>query len=97
MQDPNDLLHHISFAPGTLGAAFPNPLLLKDELLLGQLEIALRRKVHAVLDRALAGGPEIAMTQRERADVLEMSAFQKEILHLLKTRGRLGQRPDVLN
>lgn len=90
MQSPDQILHTFRRNPDTLGATFHNPLTMQEELLLHQLGEDLGRKVHEILDLALAAGPEILLSQEDRDRVMELSYFQKSVVRLLRKQGSLG-------
>ena len=97
MIQPENLLEALRRNPETLGTSFQNPLSFQEEMMLVKLEKELGHKVHEILDLVLAANAEIILSDEKRAQVIELSYFQKAISHLLTTRGSLRSGNTSLN
>ncbi|MEM0997787.1 MAG: hypothetical protein AAGN35_11925 [Bacteroidota bacterium] len=97
MKKLEDLLEEFLRDPHSLGRTFSNPLSFPEEFMLNRLEDDLSRRVHALLDLALAGSAEIFLNAEQRKQVMELSRFQKSVRQLLQERGSLLEGAQSMN
>ena len=94
---PQSILARINGDPERLGEAFGRRLTMKEDFMLSRLYAEITMRVDAILDQALSGGPEIILDQKQRAFVMEMTAFRRSIRKILRERGPFKQGRESLN
>jgi hypothetical protein len=96
----SEVLTKIDGNPERLGELFGKRLSTREELMLTKLDEDIARVVEQALERALTGAhgsQEILIDQRGRDRVMELTAFRRALLALIKERGSLAAWRDGLN
>ncbi|MEM7035344.1 MAG: hypothetical protein AAF570_00115 [Bacteroidota bacterium] len=97
MKRIEEIIQEINHSPEFLHTTFNNPLTLQEEFLLTEIELELACKADAILDRAMAGGLEITISESEKQFVLEAMRIRRMLQALLTERGTLRHGMESMN